>query len=145
MFCSLDPRTDALPYWLLAKMRANRLGLSLPDSHGQIWTQLVLATQQDCSLLSGKKVNDEDRVLDILQLRDMPRFPISRLLTLWDNDRWRPMITRWCETAVGRDLFNISTWEWMASCRIDNVGILPFCSLLIYNGGLGSFVDLFFV
>ncbi|KID94129.1 hypothetical protein MAJ_09910, partial [Metarhizium majus ARSEF 297] len=111
---------DAMPYWLLARLRANRIGLSLPDSHGQIWTQLVLATQQDRDLLSGKKVNDEDIVLDILQLRDIPRFPISRLLTLWDNDRWRPMITRWCETAVGRDLFNISTWEWMASCRIDN-------------------------
>lgn len=115
-----------MPYWLLARLRANRIGLSLPDSHGQIWTQLVLATQQDRDLLSGKKVNDEDIVLDILQLRDIPRFPISRLLTLWDNDRWRPMITRWCETAVGRDLFNISTWEWMASCRIDNVGSQSF-------------------
>lgn len=106
-------------------MRANRVGLSLQDSHGQILTQLALATQQDRSLLSDKKVNNEERVLDILQLRDIPRFPIRRLLTLWHNDRWQPMITRWCETAVGRDLFNISTWEWMASCRFDDVSIFP--------------------
>ncbi len=73
-------------------------------------------------MLSGKKADDEGRVLDILQLRDIPRFPVSRLLTLWDNNRWRLMITDWCATAVGRDTFTISTWEWMSSCRIDDVG-----------------------
>ena len=88
--------------------------------------QLALASQHDKLLFRGKKAEVESEMLDLLQLRDTPRFPISRLITLWQNERWQPIITRWCETAVGRELFNISTWEWMASCRIDDVSI---CSM----------------
>ena len=117
---------DKLPSGLSTKLRANRQDLLLPDSHGQIWTQLALASQNNKLLLRGKKTEVESEMLDLLQLRDAPRFPISRLITLWQNERWQSIITRWCETAVGRELFNISTWEWMASCRIDNVRI---CSM----------------
>ncbi|KAL6407587.1 uncharacterized protein AUP68_08606 [Ilyonectria robusta] len=44
-----------------------------------------------------------------------------RLVTLWKNNRWRCMITRWCETEIDRATFNISTWDWMASYGIDSV------------------------
>ena len=112
---------DALPPLLNTKLRVNRRDILLPDSHGQIWMQLVQASLQDDRLFRGKKHEVESQMLDILQLKATPRFPISRLITLWNNERWKPMITRWCETALGRGLFNISTWEWMASDRIDDV------------------------
>jgi hypothetical protein len=32
------------------------------------------------------------------------------------------MATRWCETSLGGATFKISTWDWMISYRIDDVG-----------------------
>lgn len=93
----------------------------LPDSHGQIWMQLSTAFRQNERLFQGKKETVQQQMIDILQLTGAPQFPLSRLITLWQNQRWNPMITRMCESAVGRDLFNISTWEWLASCRVDDV------------------------
>lgn len=87
--------------------------------------QLVLASGQDDSLFRGKKAAVERQMLDVLRLSSEDRFPVSRLVTLWKNDRWRSMITRWCETEVGRATFNISTWDWMSSYRIDNVSEAP--------------------
>ncbi|KAG9249376.1 uncharacterized protein F5Z01DRAFT_641249 [Emericellopsis atlantica] len=111
---------DTLPAMLNTKLRANRRELSLPDSHGQIWAQLVATSKKDPLLFNGRKEDVEARILDVLQLSGNPRFPASRLITLWQNERWKPVITRICQTAVGRDLFNISVWEWLASRRIDN-------------------------
>lgn len=100
----------------------NRRDLTLPDSHGQIWLQLTSASAQDDELFRGRKHEVESQMLDILRLSNEARFPVRRLVTLWNNRRWKRMITRWCETAIGRATFNISTWDWMASCRIDDVG-----------------------
>ncbi|KAF5002984.1 hypothetical protein FDECE_10458 [Fusarium decemcellulare] len=72
----------------------------------------------------GKKAVVEKKMVDILRLGSGDKFPTGRLVTLWRNNRWRPMITRWCETQLGRATFNISTWDWMASCRIDSVSLL---------------------
>ncbi|OAA55768.1 hypothetical protein LEL_10982 [Akanthomyces lecanii RCEF 1005] len=60
------------------------------------------------------------QMADALQLHDESGVPLRRLATLWRNERWRGMITRWCGTAVRRATFRISTWDWMISCRIDD-------------------------
>jgi hypothetical protein len=60
-------------------------------------------------------------MLDILCLTSEARFPISRLVTLWRSDRWRPRITRWCRTSLGRTTFNISKWYQIAGYRLDDV------------------------
>ncbi|SCO47758.1 uncharacterized protein FFMR_08829 [Fusarium fujikuroi] len=115
---------DTLPVELDIKLRTNRRDLTLPDSHGQIWLQLASASDRDPTLFSSAKNKNkqalERRMLDILCLRSEIRFPISRLVTLWKNERWRPMITRWCQTQIGRATFNISIWDCMASYRIDD-------------------------
>lgn len=63
----------------------------------------------------------EQQMLNKLGLSGRVKFPVKRLCTLWKNKEWRNMITRWCEFAIGRNTFNISTFEWMAGCRIDDV------------------------
>lgn len=110
-----------LPPELNVQLRVNRRDPNLPDSHGQIWTQLVLAAGQDNRLFCGKKEDVKAQMLDVLRLSSEDRFPLDRLVTLWNNDRWRSMITRWCESELGRATLNISTFDWMASYRIDNV------------------------
>lgn len=122
MECSQS--VDRIPAELDIKLRVNRRDLSLPDSHGQIWTQLILANDQCDSVFQGKKYDVEKQMMDILRLTSTDKFPTARLVTLWKNNRWRPMITRWCATRLGRTTFNISTWDWMASYRIDNVSLL---------------------
>ncbi|KAF7561207.1 hypothetical protein G7046_g2927 [Stylonectria norvegica] len=117
--CEIYDR-DKLPPELDVRLRVNRPDPSLPDSHGQTWMQLVLAANYDATLFQGKKAIVEKQMASILRLHGDNRFPTSRLVTLWKNIRWRSMITRWCETRVGRATFNVSTWDWMASCRIDN-------------------------
>lgn len=62
-------------------------------------------------------------MLNVLCLSGTPKFPIGRLVTLWNNERWKLMITHWCEMAVGRGSLVLSTWEWMASKRIDDVRV----------------------
>ncbi|UPK91321.1 hypothetical protein LCI18_002256 [Fusarium solani-melongenae] len=125
---------DTLPVELDIKLRVNRRDLTLPDSHGQIWLQLASASDRDLTLFSPQKNKNkqvlEKRMLDILCLRSETRFPISRLVTLWRNERWRPMITRWCRTQIGRATFNISIWDRMASYRIDDYWFDTFYQVL---------------
>jgi hypothetical protein len=129
---------DTLPVELDIKLRVNRRGLTLPDSHGQIWLQLAFASDRDPTLFSPPKNKNkqalERKMLDILCLHSETRFPISRLVTLWRNERWRPMITRWCQTQIGRATFNISIWDRMASYRIDDVS----ASSYPYGGAIDS-------
>jgi hypothetical protein len=44
-----------------------------------------------------------------------------RAFTLWQNDRWKEMITAWCHTAVGCRLFNFSLWAELSRCRVEDV------------------------
>lgn len=119
---------DTLPSELNIKLRLNRQNLAMPDSHGQIWMQLIVASKCDSSLFSKKqtKAAVEKSMLDILCPSSDVRFPTSRLVTLWRNERWKPMITRLCETVVGREMFNITNLEYLASCRIDDVSFLAY-------------------
>lgn len=126
--------TDTLPVELDIKLRVNRRDLTLPDTHGQIWLQLASAFDRDPTLFSAERnVNKkgiEKRMLDILCLTSEARFPISRLVTLWRSERWRPRITRWCRTSLGRTTFNISKWYQIAGYRLDDVSNSPLTSVM---------------
>lgn len=91
------------------------------DSHGQIWMQVVEALKYDPELLSGTVADSQQRVIQALKLGSDIQFPIRRLVTIGKNEKWMKMVSRWCETTLGRATFKISTWEWMISYRIDEV------------------------
>lgn len=60
--------------------------------------------------------NDDEmraQMLRALRLSGEAGFPLRRLATVWRNERWRQMTTRWFETAVGRANFQISIWDWI--------------------------------
>ena len=118
---SADFIPDALPPDLRIKLRANREDLTLPDNHGQIWAGLATLGERDPTLFQGGRKDVEMQILRQLGLGSKIKFPVRRLTTLWRNTRWRDMITRWCSIPIGRETFNISTFEWMSSCRIDDV------------------------
>lgn len=104
--------TNTLPPEIQIELRANRSGTVLPDSHGQIWTELATCAEQDKSgkLFSGARDEVELRMSRLLQLNGREEFPVRRLAILWKNDRWRAFVTRLCERKMGRDLFNISAF-----------------------------------
>ncbi|KAF2462508.1 uncharacterized protein BDR25DRAFT_320678, partial [Lindgomyces ingoldianus] len=121
---------DALPPHLRTKLRANREDLILPDNHGQIWTELATLSSSDNTLFQGPKTEVERQMLEHLGLSGRVKFPVRRLGTLWRNQNWKQMITRWCEFSLGQATFNISTFKWMASCRIDNFWFTTFHSVI---------------
>ncbi|KAH0558744.1 hypothetical protein GP486_004613 [Trichoglossum hirsutum] len=109
--CALYDK-DAMPDKLNIKLRANRRGATLPDSHGQIWQELHRLSEAG-SVFTGNANSMRQEMLDELGLGGTVKFPIRRLVTLWRNIKWRDMITRWCETTVGRETFNVSSWDEM--------------------------------
>jgi hypothetical protein len=117
----LTQETDTLPPHLRIQLRANREDITLPDNHGQIWTELATLSSRDNRLFQGSNRAVEQEMLEQLRLSSRVKFPVRRLVTLWRNLSWRSTITRWCRTSIGQATFNISTFEWMASCRIDDV------------------------
>jgi hypothetical protein len=113
---------DSLPKKLDIMLRANRHGATLPDNHGQIWQALYHLSKAD-TLFTGSTISIQRKMLNELGLGGTVKFPIRRLVTLWRNENWKDMITRWCETAVGRETFVISCWEDMVRCRVDDVSL----------------------
>lgn len=123
---------DTLPPRIRTRLRANRIGHTLPDNHGQIWMELATLAEQDETLFRGTtNAEVEMEMLETLGLSGRVKFPIRRLVTLWKNNSWRAMITRWCRTGVGRSTFNISLWGDLARFRIDDVSLVA--SLLGYT------------
>jgi hypothetical protein len=114
---------DALRAHLHIKLRANREDTILPDNHGQIWTELATLSSRNPKLFQDSNRMVERQIQDHLGLSSRVKFPVRRLATLWKNDRWKPMITIWCQCSIGQSTFTISTFEWMASCRIDDVSV----------------------
>ncbi|KAK1973872.1 hypothetical protein LZ30DRAFT_451157 [Colletotrichum cereale] len=112
---------DRLPADLNIKLRINRRDPSLPDNHGQIWTQLV-SVASDAVEPTGRDraTTVNHKLVEALRLGGEKSFPTRRLMTLWNHKRWRTVTTRWCETRLGLETFNVSTFEWMASLRIDD-------------------------
>jgi hypothetical protein len=114
---------DQLPARLRIQLRANRQDSTLPDSHGQVWMELVTLATADSTLFQGTNGPIQDEMLQTLGLSGRVAFPIRRLVTLWKNSHWQQIITRWCQTSIGQATFNVSLWEEMARCRIDDVSI----------------------
>lgn len=113
---------DTLPPDLNLQLRANRYDTLLPDSHCDKWMLLTLAHAQDNALFDGTKTEIQHRIRHLLRLGPRDSFPAARVVTLWRNNRWRDMLTRWCETEIGRSMLTkLSTLEWMASLHIDSV------------------------
>lgn len=83
--------------------------------------ELVALAGADNTLFQGANGPIQDEMLQTLGLSGRVQFPIRRLVTLWKNRSWQRMITRWCRTSIGRATFNVSLWEEMARCRIDDV------------------------
>ncbi|KAL5371084.1 hypothetical protein DPSP01_014501 [Paraphaeosphaeria sporulosa] len=123
--CNVYDR-DAVPPRLHVKLRANREGTTLPDNHGQIWAELATLSSNDGNLFKDSNKVVEQQMLEHLGLSSRVKFPVRRLATLWKNERWNQMITRWCRFPMGQSLFTLSTFEWMASCRIDDYWFAAF-------------------
>jgi len=85
--------------------------------------ELVALAHADDSLFQGKDGSIRDEMLEMLGLSGQVQFPMRRLVTLWKNTTWAPMITRWCRTSIGRATFNVSLWEELARYRIDDVSL----------------------
>ncbi|KAK1994148.1 hypothetical protein LX36DRAFT_641942, partial [Colletotrichum falcatum] len=111
---------DRLPAELNIKLRINRRDPSLPDNHGQIWTQLVSIASDAAGAATRTQATVDHKLVEALRLGGEKSFPTRRLVTLWNHERWRSLTTRWCQTRLGLETFNISTFEWMASLRIDD-------------------------
>lgn len=115
---------DRLPIDLMIRLRSNRASITLTDSHGQIWTELLLLQTDQPTLFQGPARQVEKQMTELLRLNGRTSFPVRRLGTLWRNIKWREMITRWCEHPLGRETFGLTVFEWMSSCRIDDVSLL---------------------
>lgn len=113
-----------LPQQLKIKLRANRHDHTLLDSHAQVWMELATLAESDPSLFKGNASQVGDKMLAMLGLTEQFKFPMRRLVTLWRNNAWHPMITEWCQTAIGHSTFNISLWADLAVHRIDDVSLL---------------------
>ncbi|GJC90065.1 hypothetical protein ColLi_12903 [Colletotrichum liriopes] len=113
--CELYDKAD-----LNIKLRINRRDPSLPDNHGQIWTQLVSIASDAAESTTRNQATVDHKLVEALRLGGEKSFPTRRLVTLWNHKRWRTLTTRWCQTRLGLETFNISTFEWMASLRIDD-------------------------
>jgi hypothetical protein len=83
--------------------------------------EVVTLADLDETLFQGSCADVQREILGALGLSGRTKFPIRRMATLWKNKQWRAMITRWCETEIGRATFSISLWVDMAKCRIDEV------------------------
>lgn len=83
--------------------------------------ELATLANANPSLFQGKHGSIQDEILQGLGLSGQVQFPIRRLVTLWKNTSWRAMITRWCQTSIGRATFNVSLWEELARYRVDDV------------------------
>ncbi|KAG6147234.1 hypothetical protein E4U37_008148, partial [Claviceps purpurea] len=101
------------------KLRLNRKDVAHPDSHGDIWLQVVTAAAQKPEKFQGKACEITAEIVDTLELN--LGSVVGRLVTLWRNEIWRKLVTQWCKTAVGRATFQIRAWSVMITCRIDDV------------------------
>ncbi|PWI64626.1 hypothetical protein PCL_09483 [Purpureocillium lilacinum] len=121
---------DALPRELNLKLRMNRRDPTLADSHGDIWVQLATAASERPGIFHGTVDEMKEQMLDALRLSSDTSFPLTRLVIIWRNERWRQMTTRWCETTVGRATFQITTWDWMICHRTDDFWFMAFRQVL---------------
>ncbi|GJN78664.1 hypothetical protein PLIIFM63780_002173 [Purpureocillium lilacinum] len=121
---------DALPPELNRALRMNRRDPTMADSHGDIWVQLSTVASERPGIFHGTVDEMKEQMRDALRLSSDTGFPLTRLVIIWRNERWRQMTTRWCETTVGRATFQTTTWEWMICHRIDDFWFMAFGQVL---------------
>ncbi|KAK4076535.1 hypothetical protein Purlil1_12626 [Purpureocillium lilacinum] len=121
---------DALPPELNRALRMNRRDPTMADSHGDIWVQLATVASERPGIFHGTVDEMKEQMRDALRLSSDTGFPLTRLVIIWRNERWRQMTTRWCETTVGRATFQITTWDWMICHRIDDFWFMAFRQVL---------------
>ncbi|WYZ36255.1 hypothetical protein EsH8_XII_000005 [Colletotrichum jinshuiense] len=106
----------------------------LPDNHGQIWTQLLSIASKAAAVALAptpeKDVSVNQKLVEALCLGGEKQFPTRRLVTLRNHTRWQDMTMRWCHTKLGLETFNISTFQWMASLRIDEYWVATLDAVL---------------
>jgi hypothetical protein len=123
--CKLTQNADTLPPLLHIKLRVNREDTLLPDSHGQIWSELIALSSIQDGMFQGSATKVEEQLSEHLRLNSRAKCPVNRLAMLWNNKRWKEMITEWCSIAIGRATFSVRLFAWMMGCRIDDVSSLP--------------------
>ncbi|KAG6105165.1 hypothetical protein E4U13_008014 [Claviceps humidiphila] len=101
------------------KLRMNQKDVALSDSHGDIWLHIVTVVSQKPNKFQGTRSEISREMTKTLELRNESGVPLTRLVSLWRNEKWRKMVTAWCQTAVGRATFKIRPWSMMITCRID--------------------------
>ncbi|KAG6151795.1 hypothetical protein E4U47_007416 [Claviceps purpurea] len=122
---------ETLPKNLAQIMRFNCIDptISAGLSHAQIWMQLVNIASPTGEYKAGHsdvKNSDQDQlikldysIIDAIRVDLKADFPSRRLAILWNKRPWRRVITEWCSTCLGMEMFAISSMEWNASLRID--------------------------
>ena len=75
------PLDNLLP-WLNIGLCANRCNYTLPDSHRQVWMELVTLAKTDSSLFQGSSSEVQKEMLAVLGLSGQVKFPICWLATL---------------------------------------------------------------
>ncbi|KAJ6439059.1 DNA repair protein rad10 [Purpureocillium lavendulum] len=111
----------ALPPELNLALRMNRRDPTMAESPGDIWVQLATAVSERPAIFHGTVAEMEEQMLGALRLSGAVGFPLPWLVTIWRNERWQQMTTRWCETTVGCATFQLTTWDWMICHRTDDV------------------------
>lgn len=108
---------DTLPPKQLLQLRANRPDHTLPDSAGQVWMQLVEYKRRNSEAFEGP-----DALSEMIRVADVTE---RRMFTLWGNDKWKVMITAWCSTRVGRQLFSVCLWAELSRQRVEDYWFDP--------------------
>ena len=85
--------------------------------------ELATLAESDPTLFRGSASEVGDEMRALLGLDEQFKFPMRRLVTLWLNCAWKPIITEWCRTKIGHSTFNISLWAELAGQRIDDVSL----------------------
>ncbi|KAG6095513.1 hypothetical protein E4U30_002423 [Claviceps sp. LM220 group G6] len=101
------------------KLRMNQKNVALSDSHGDIWLHIVTVVSQKPDKFQGTRIDISREMAETLELRNESGVPVTRLVSLWRTEKWRKMVTAWCQTAVGRAIFKIRPWSMMIAYRID--------------------------
>ncbi|KAG6054518.1 hypothetical protein E4U32_006882 [Claviceps aff. humidiphila group G2b] len=126
------------------KLRVNSKDVAKPDSHGDIWLHIVTVVSQKPDKFQGKGTDIAREMAETLELRNEIGVPMTRLVSLWRNKKWRKMVTAWCQTAVGRATFKIRPWYMMMACRIDDFWFSIFgqvlSTLASFPGDAASYV-----
>ncbi|KAL3290979.1 hypothetical protein RB213_002099 [Colletotrichum asianum] len=90
------------------------------DLNIKLRNHLVSIASVAAGSITGSRVTVNHRLVKALRLGSEKSFPTRQLITLWNHKGWREITTRWCQTRLGLETFNISTFKWMAGLRIDD-------------------------